>query len=1227
MQSIYGKVLTRSAPAFKLPEPERQSLLNSLTSTVGSGVEALGLFLDTPGAIARGVLAGKPLSGFSFDNDTRVSGSELLKSYGYQAPKRIFGSRFLGRASDFTTGLATEIALDPLWLFGSGINAMTKAGRVLAKTPYLDDIQRIAQRANIDTVLDGNRSLGAYSVDQFYDPIQKELDDAAALLRQTKYGNVLADKFAKQQIRPTRGIREVAPPIGPRLARATMTPRQVVEFAGETDLPLAARQTASRTAKEQIEQAARALGTSYDEIADQNLGGLFRAGVGDTSVVFNPKAGLPYLDAIDALGARIKYSSPIVRAAPYFQKRVDEATTLPAQLSSLRRNQLADAKSVEISRQIADHTAIAKRANEEFQRSDEIKRLIGSEDLFDPKSNDMLTRIAEGVPEGADEIALAKLPSLQEWRDSWVRIRDDLVKLKEEVGIDVAEYGPDHFGVEWSPRQAYEANFEDLRRSPTYRSERLGVETESEMARSIRSPGGTVDIRRLSVQPKVLEFVEKFASGKGPSEREMKRWVVKEIGKMHNSVMQPITTKDGQRVYKMLGKSKMASKEAGENIEYFFSDDDARSIVGLFKRYDPEYARRGIPLFSATPVKSQQRAMRAAGDVVANAEYVYETLAENAIRQRKTTIPGSGYRRLGEALNATSKQLGLARKMVEKEFSGVSQMVEEPAEKVLENLKERLLKLLSLDDPAMTSSQMELDLNEWSVPESVVNMLTDRISSYVDPIAKKTTSNFFNSFTALFKNTVLARPARFARDLYSNAFSILWETGSIPATIKGFRAAQQIIAGDPKEAFEYLKSLPKFAGARYKTIQDITDEIARDVSQTKLLGGLASSDLFNQNSILSISEYYPGAMPKTVSGSLADNFSRMIPSEDRTLRDIGRDFLSVRGVGFGGKAPEQTYNPLFRASEEIGDTVDSWARLGGYLALLSQGNSVEQAAKRMKKAMVDYSTLTNFEREKLVKFWLPWWSYNSRIASYVGETLLNNPGGRLAQTVRGFTNLGNLNEENYIPTSIRQNVGIKLSDGGEVDRYLTGIDLPGFDALSILQPSRSFPLAPDVQGTMRNIALQLGPIPRAAMELAANTDTFTGRPLSEADTTANRVYQSIVGKDKAPLSPLTKVALSNLPFVQFFEPFLRPAFDDRIESGDKLGKFLTNYMSGLKVQDVDRGYRLRDQMRLLSPELEGVTRTFPIQYVPQDRKQALTPDEQNWVDLQSDLRRLLELEP
>lgn len=123
-----GLIPIRRKPTISdlMPEEEKRGMLRSLAEMGSSGLSAVGYLLDTPGALVRGVLAGKPLSVFG-TSDERVTGRELLRQYGMVGDEDTWGN--------FGLGLAGEILLDPLTYANPlailGRGALTPTGKAL----------------------------------------------------------------------------------------------------------------------------------------------------------------------------------------------------------------------------------------------------------------------------------------------------------------------------------------------------------------------------------------------------------------------------------------------------------------------------------------------------------------------------------------------------------------------------------------------------------------------------------------------------------------------------------------------------------------------------------------------------------------------------------------------------------------------------------------------------------------------------------------------------------------------------------------------------------------------------------------------------------------------------------------------------------------------------------------------------------------------------------------
>jgi hypothetical protein len=129
-----------------MPEDEKTGMLRSLAGMGSSGLAGLGWILDTPGAVVRGGLSGglgKAVSALWDTSDDRVTGRELLRQYGMADESDNW--------TNFGTGLATEVLLDPLTYASFGLNqlvgapAKTLAGKAAQKVGLLDDFDVYAR--------------------------------------------------------------------------------------------------------------------------------------------------------------------------------------------------------------------------------------------------------------------------------------------------------------------------------------------------------------------------------------------------------------------------------------------------------------------------------------------------------------------------------------------------------------------------------------------------------------------------------------------------------------------------------------------------------------------------------------------------------------------------------------------------------------------------------------------------------------------------------------------------------------------------------------------------------------------------------------------------------------------------------------------------------------------------------------------------------------------------
>ena len=125
---------------FDAPEV-RLGLTTRVVNSLLSGLGTVGTVLDTPGSIARGLIAGDVDRAFGgiFNPSERVSGTELLG----------------GDKSEFTLGgLGVELITDPINFLTAG--SLTAAGKVATRASKLQK-SATAQRAVVNNALPGSR--------------------------------------------------------------------------------------------------------------------------------------------------------------------------------------------------------------------------------------------------------------------------------------------------------------------------------------------------------------------------------------------------------------------------------------------------------------------------------------------------------------------------------------------------------------------------------------------------------------------------------------------------------------------------------------------------------------------------------------------------------------------------------------------------------------------------------------------------------------------------------------------------------------------------------------------------------------------------------------------------------------------------------------------------------------------------------------------------------------
>lgn len=1106
---------------YVTPE-EKSSYMAMLGQRSGQAIEALGLLLDTPGAITRGILAGDPLSGFSFDRDSRVTGEELLDAYGLKPDNPYLST---------PAGFAAEVALDPLAFTMLPLSAYSKAGSAAAKA-------------------------GLTKYAPFIATLKKGSDA-------TRTGKYTLREIGKAGLKPTTSVLQTRPLVGQRLAQMTTTLDEVVKAAPD---PLQA-----------FKDVQNALGnTPYAEVRNQRLGGV--AGIwnpfsGESSVInaaLNAgrtddlsKLGFAEgaADALDRLGAGIRWSYPSRLASSFFSKAVGDTTKVGDQIMAMRRYQ-GQEQALRAGR--SEATAHATRL-QQIAIPASVTQKTGITSFFSPEGADTLLRLIEGKPIGTDLDLLRDMPELDDWIVGWRQIADSKLAEAKALGLKANELR-DPFGTYFSPRSTPELDFTDgAVNAPGYAAS-YSAKIANQIARNpdLFVPGGTYQLQQISLDPRVRAFM-KGASQE--TEAEIGAYIAQLIG---NPLVTERQGTEIAKIYRALGK------DIPDNIPVF----GTHPIVEQMSYIINEEVRRN------------------------NAESAFEALVDSAVIARRENIPGGKYLRLSDALKQIGDAIG----------------IDPNSRKASQYIRDRL----AAAQFAPGTQARRIRLKSISVPREMVNRILRMDAFYNTPDAQKEVASLFDKFTTLFKSSVLTWPSRFARDAYSNLFSVWLETGDVAETLRGVRAGSKLINGKWDEIADYLESIPRYKALGLKG-KNLIAQVQNDIGSTGTLQGLATSDLLSANRRGDISQFVPGSTPISISRAL----KQLVPDGSRNLSQQLSDFATVRGVN----NTYETRNALYNASNMLGDSIDSMGRVGGFLALLRKGVSIDEASRRMKSALVDYGSLTKFERNFMRRTLFPWWAYTSRIGKYAVESLLRNPGGRYAQTIRAINDAQATTDETYIPTALRQRFAVRMPGWqDQLQTYLTDIDLPGIDTLNLIKLG----YAPDMLGsalrtgqeTIGEVFQQANPLIRSVAELATGRDFFSKRPLEQAVTPYDKIYRAATGNRYARINPLLRSVISNaasvVPMGSRGASLAANLVDPSIPDVNyRLLKALTNTFTGVKIQNVDAEYEALDALEKIRQQNAPYAQDFTISNIPKELLPTLPIETQRLDALGRDLSRQL----
>lgn len=614
--------------------------------------------------------------------------------------------------------------------------------------------------------------------------------------------------------------------------------------------------------------------------------------------------------------------------------------------------------------------------------------------------------------------------------------------------------------------------------------------------------------------------------------------------------------------------------------------NQAQSLAALLHRL-PDHLIKEVPLYGQHPVEMITRYVEGREGAAAMQGALFDSLAYNAARTPAALADGGRHISLKNAIERVSSQAASESGAME---GAVAQ------------LRDRVAKRFGVSPDSVSLSSL-------SIPEDVVDRLARTAETYTSAKATEGLMKHLENYNNAWKSSILSWPSKFVRDFYSGGYSN-WLEGA--ASLRGTASAYGLLTAGPQSK-SFLSALRKTP--LYSTADD--DAIARfwsDLSAEGLLETGLSMDRAITISGGRILNTMPGSAPDTLMGAL----SELGPQRGRTWRQYASD-IAPR---IAPTREQLSRGPVARFGAKAGNLVDKINRLSGYMELLMQGVAPQEAARRMKRAHVDYASLTPAEKWFRDRF-MPFYAYTSRSLQEVLRQMAEQPGGRYAQGLRTYERAQQRDDGGYTPSYLRQSFAAPVAsdtpilgtDAPGITRYLTDIDLPGYDQINMLEYSDGYEM-------MRRAGQMMSPLARTAAEFGTGVDMFTGQDLrkgtsgplakigravtGDQDLRVNSVFEKLYDLTPGLSRPTRAIAQA-----------VDPTYD--IDLPSRLAASAISNTLGVKIRDVSREEEVRDQIRRLRDSAAAHTREFATPYVTDEMRPRVPRSALDALDLASQL--------
>jgi hypothetical protein len=210
---------------------------------------------------------------------------------------------------------------------------------------------------------------------------------------------------------------------------------------------------------------------------------------------------------------------------------------------------------------------------------------------------------------------------------------------------------------------------------------------------------------------------------------------------------------------------------------------------------------------------------------------------------------------------------------------------------------------------------------------------------------------------------------------------------------------------------------------------------------------------------------------------------------------------AILDLGKPGVAEKILNEPkgLGQALKQKGDLVETFSRTWHFLSKKAQGMTDLEAARSVRKWLLDYSEITDLERAVFKRAFF-FWNWPRKIIPLMLRSYFEKP-SKMSALTRGTTGGGvEPGERGPVPEFIRQSAAIPVGKlGAGTEGYITGTGSPleELNRLDITSPEGGAAGAVKKLGTQ--VGRQLSPILKGPIEAMTGHELFYDRPIIQSD--------------------------------------------------------------------------------------------------------------------------------